>query len=158
MFDSPSEYSLTGFFFDLTDFFNLTASFVVGELAVAQEVIRQIQILDFDRKVRTAGQVKVALFTSAERAMRAAKFFFIFLGLGLFAVLIPVLHFVLVPLFSFAAVGSAVAMTMQKEQVRGCSGECPYCGKATGLKRAAGNGEFRDACEHCLQLVYVTVI
>lgn len=118
--------------------------------------VRAIQLMDFDKKVATAGQLTFLYFTTLERTLRAAKFFAIFLGLAFASVFVPALHFVLVPLFSLAAVACAAVYFLQKQEVAKAQGPCPYCSKPTLLKRANMDLEFRDSCEHCLQLIMVT--
>lgn len=117
-----------------------------------------ISLRDFDNKKTTQGTLTIKYFTLTQRVTRAVKFFVIFFGLALFSALIPVLHFVLVPAFCLAAVGSAGALFMQKDQIDIATGICPYCDKETKLPKAKLAGEFRDTCEHCLQLVVATTV
>jgi hypothetical protein len=160
LFYDPSGPFLTGFFLGARLLFSTQWRKVDGHLkrkTMASKRTQQIQIRDFDGKAQTLGEMTIVSFTPTERWLRATKFFFIFFGLGLFAVLIPVLHFVLVPLMAFSAVISAVLMVLQKDQIQNCSGPCPYCHESTAFKRAVTRGEFRDACEKCHQLVYVSL-
>jgi len=112
-----------------------------------------IFLADFDQKVRVTGRLKVRHFSIRERMTRAAMYFAVLVVLAVASVIIPILHFILVPAFSFAAVASAAMMFLQTEEVTEAKGVCPYCGKETALKRAMIAKEFRDSCEHCLQLI-----
>ena len=114
---------------------------------------RELRLEDFDKKVVTDGALDVWHFNYVERSLRALKFFVIFLVLAVGAVFIPILHFVLVPVFSIAAVGSAAIYFFQVEEVATAKGVCPYCGRVTGLRHATIDAEFRGSCEHCLQLI-----
>lgn len=116
---------------------------------------RSLVLRDFDSKQSTVGSITFRHFTLSERILRAAKFFFLFLVLAFLSVFVPILHFVLVPAFSFAAVGSAMAYFVQTDEVEEASGICPYCKKTTKLSRAKSEGEFRDSCAECLQLIVV---
>lgn len=114
---------------------------------------QNLRMIDFDGKAEHSGQLTIRHLSKTDRTFRALKFFGIFLALAFVSVFIPVLHFVLVPAFSLSAVGSAVMLFLQAEEVAEAKGTCPYCGKETALKRAMIAKEFRDSCEHCLQLI-----
>ncbi|MGE3387275.1 MAG: hypothetical protein AB7K41_11150 [Bdellovibrionales bacterium] len=115
-----------------------------------------INLRKFGDPPTTTGVMEVYQFNSRERVLRATKFFFGFLGLAFVSVLIPVLHFILVPLFSFLAPASALFVFTQLKEVRSANGTCPYCQQTTHLPRAKVTLPFRDSCAHCRQLIEIT--
>ena len=123
---------------------------------MATTTFGELNLADFDAKAVTVGKIQLRHYSTGERIFRAAKFFFLFALLAVASAFIPILHFLLVPLFSFIAVGAAAAMVLQTTEVAEALGPCPYCGQTTVLKRALVQGEFRDSCEHCRQLIMVT--
>jgi hypothetical protein len=114
-----------------------------------------IRLIDFDEKCSTDGCIESYEFSRRERALRAAKFFAVFFALALFSVIIPILHFILVPLFSLAAPATAVLTYLQKQEIEKAEGLCPYCSQSTKLPRAQLILPFTDSCDHCRQVIRV---
>lgn len=100
-------------------------------------------------------QIEVLEFSRSVRAKKTLMWFGIFLGLGGFSALIPVVHFVAVPLFALLALGSLVVVPLNRDQIVKAETQCPYCHKATKLQRPSLKPPFRDSCEHCHQLIYI---
>lgn len=119
---------------------------------------KALELRDFDNRGRTTGTLTIRHFTPGQRAWRAGKLFAIFFALALFSVFIPVLHFVLVPAFCLIATACAMFYAMQDRAVEIAEGICPYCGKTTLLPKAQFEGEFRDSCQQCFQLMVIKPI
>lgn len=114
-----------------------------------------LRIAKFGETPTTAGHLRVRHFNSRERSLRAAKFFFIFVALGIFFILIPVLHFFLVPACAVLAPTSAIIVFLQTEEIVSGQGICPYCAAKTQFERAKLKLPFRDSCTACHQLIQV---
>lgn len=96
-----------------------------------------------------AAQVPVRAYTGGERLLRSAKILALFWGISLLTVLIPVAHFVLVPLFFL--LGPIVAMMVYKKTVSLTGGDvtCPNCHQVFSLNAGPILWPLRRNCEHC---------
>lgn len=91
-------------------------------------------------------------FTFKDRLKRSLKTFFIFLGAAVFSVLIPVLHFFLVPVFlilsvflSYRKFNEILSINLQNLNCPGC--ETKLSASETTLKR--NDSIIRLSCEGC---------
>ena len=93
--------------------------------------------------------LEVAHLAPPERLFRA------FIGLivcwlvaGL-CILVPVLHFFLVPMGALAGIGVFFYKIRQMELRSATKIDCPKCGSKITLKKAAFNWPMRDTCNAC---------
>lgn len=76
---------------------------------------------------RTA-RVEISVLEPLDRLKRAASAFGVGLAAAAFAVLIPIVHFVLVPSALLLGIGIGIRRLGQGKTFRGGAGTCPYCG------------------------------
>jgi hypothetical protein len=97
----------------------------------------------------TTGELKMVVWSKHERMWRAGRALAICWSLALFCVLIPVLHFVLVPFFLL--LGPFVAFALYSDELGqlGGSGICPECKKEFNIVSGKKKFPFDDVCNHC---------
>lgn len=102
---------------------------------------------------RTPGFVYIETFNQAQKTRVAIKKLAIFWGIALVCVLIPVFHFVLVPLFFF--LGFFFAYRGYKSEGQVLSGEttCPHCGTKVIVKKAELAWPITEICQGCARVV-----
>jgi hypothetical protein len=103
-----------------------------------------------DLKSVGSAQLKVTFFAKAARIYRAIKAGLICWLIGVFCILVPILHFVLVPAFFFLG----LFMLMQQWSLRlyledGQTIHCPSCKGELLLKCGAFDWPKREICSHC---------
>ena len=105
----------------------------------------------------TQGEVDLASLSSRERFLRSVKRASIFFGIAVVSVLIPMLHFVLVP--GFLVLGALVfSRTLnEKELVRQASGTCPACHHVVTLEGPISTKKSKEICPHCRQLLKLKI-
>jgi len=93
-----------------------------------------------------------------ELVLRATKKLFTFWGIALLSVLIPVLHFFLVPTFLFLGLFFGFRTLGYKFTIEDGSFVCPECSKNNPIKDLWFGDEARLRCEHCgIQTVITTL-
>ena len=86
----------------------------------------------------------------ADRAKRGLQAFAAFFGLALLSILIPVMHFFLVPLFLFLSVFMGISKYRQNHFVDLTIVHCPKCGKNLNEKKTYFKGELLKVyCYKC---------
>jgi hypothetical protein len=84
------------------------------------------------------------------------KFLGIAWGLGLFCVLIPLVHFVAVPALFIAGIIGFARMSGQDSLILGGEGTCPECGKTFRIAKATNRFPMDELCEHCRTSVSIS--
>ncbi|MEK2690488.1 hypothetical protein [Bdellovibrio sp. GT3] len=102
---------------------------------------------------RTTGYLEINKFNPAEKTRTALKKLALWWGLSLLSVLIPVFHFVLVPLFFF--LGFFFARKGYKSEGQVLSGQttCPHCGTEIKVAKADLNWPMTEICQSCARVV-----
>lgn len=102
---------------------------------------------------RSEGFVYIHHFSPPERMTQALKKLGLFWGIALVSVLIPVFHFVLVPLFLI--LGIFFAHRSYKSEGRILSGEtrCPHCQTEVQVKPAELQWPISEICQNCARVV-----
>jgi hypothetical protein len=108
----------------------------------------QVKIQGSQGKV-TTGNVEHRIWEKKERTLRGIKALGISWGLCLVSVLIPLLHFILVPLFLLAGPFAFFWVTAQEQIILGGKGECPECLLTFDIARSAAKWPISDVCNHC---------
>lgn len=103
----------------------------------------------------TSGTVKIKYWAQSERLARALKYSGMCVLFAVGAVFLPIIHFVLVPLFLLAAPAVGYLFYGQESFVMGGEGKCPACGDAFLVAKCANNFPLRDLCTSCHQTVRV---
>ncbi|MCB0363066.1 MAG: hypothetical protein KDD35_10105 [Bdellovibrionales bacterium] len=88
-------------------------------------------------------------FSNSERIWRALKVLAIGWGIGLFAVIIPMLHFILVPLFVLGGLILSVVTWFERGQVVKGEVSCPNCGSNVYLSLSSERWPRTYRCPSC---------
>lgn len=96
------------------------------------------------------------VFSKKERSQRALIRLFGFWGIAVLSILIPVFHFVLVPLF--VLLGPYIAYKTAQEEVTldPCEIPSPECGGHAAFTKNSGQWPLYNTCPHCLHRIYFT--
>lgn len=99
-------------------------------------------------------ELSVHVFSQKERTRRSLIKLFSWFGIAGVSILIPVFHFILVPLFLLLA--PFLALKSYKEQVRleACSLLCPECRQLAHFAKNTGEWPLHNNCPHCMNRIY----
>lgn len=97
----------------------------------------------------SSGSVELKVWDKKERTTRALKALGFTLGLAVISVLIPILHFILVPTFILASPIVFFWIAGQEQVILGGKGNCPNCHKEFEIARSAVTWPLSDICNHC---------
>lgn len=93
---------------------------------------------------------QIILLSAKERIKRSFKSAVLYFGLSVVSILIPVLHFVLVPLFLGLTVFMGISHFKNNKQVDLSDVNCPVCGKKLKESTVYFHGEsVRLYCYEC---------
>ncbi len=112
------------------------------------QVTISVKITSFREKV-SQGEVEQKIWDKRERTMRGLKALGVSWGLAVFAVVIPILHFVLVPLLLVIGPFAFYYVAGQKEIILGGKGLCPECEREFEIVRSTAKWPLSDLCNHC---------
>jgi hypothetical protein len=101
-----------------------------------------------DKRV-SEGEIRVQFWDKRERTFRALKFGGLCWVVALISVVLPLVHFVLVPGFLIAGPVVAYILYGQESVVLGGQGTCPYCSAALPIVRTAFRFPISDLCAQC---------
>ncbi len=118
----------------------------------AERVEVDVQGLD-DNSV--LGEVYIEYFSRQKRLCRAGKTLAIFWGVAVACVFIPMLHFVLVPLFFILGLVLGLKTFRQTSIVLGGRSPCPRCHKELAIVRSPDQWPLRDLCSSCHNAVRI---
>ena len=102
-----------------------------------------------DAGLEVNGELPTRHLHLPERLINGAKFLGLFWLIGLFCVLIPVMHFFLVPLAAIAGIVMFFVKFSQREVRQSGSIKCPKCGQVITLKGGTFNWPLTDSCPNC---------
>lgn len=97
----------------------------------------------------SGGTARVRALRLAERGKNALRRLGLFWGLGLLCVLLPLVHFVLVPLFLLLGLYFALATASVERFVVSGSVSCPECRKPFLLTPAPEHWPLEQLCAGC---------
>ncbi len=98
---------------------------------------------------RAAGEVRFQSWDRRARLGRAALAWAAFWGVALVSVVIPVLHFLLVPGFLIAGPIAAFRRWRQQSGILGGEGKCPKCGVRMFIEAHPDEWPLFDICGAC---------
>ncbi|MFS4457971.1 hypothetical protein [Bdellovibrio sp. HCB2-146] len=104
----------------------------------------------------TEGFLEVHLFSPREKLQQSLKKLALFWAIALVSVLIPVFHFVLVPLFFFLGIFFAYRSSKSDGQVLGGRSTCPHCQKEVAIKRAELQWPLSEICQNCTRVLRIS--
>lgn len=104
---------------------------------------------------RTEGFVEVQVFHQPDRMKAALKKLALFWTISFFSILIPVFHFVSVPLFFF--LGIFFARRSYKSEGRVLSGktQCPHCQAEVTINPAELFWPVSEICQSCARVLRI---
>ncbi len=97
----------------------------------------------------TNGQVKLITWDKNERVWRASKALMICWFLAVGGILIPILHFVIVPFFLLLGPLLFFVLYSESKGQLGGKGICPECKKEFDIEPGKKTFPFDDVCNHC---------
>jgi hypothetical protein len=118
---------------------------------------RKVDVLFVDAtgEKRSAGRVTQIFWDQKERMKRALKAGGIFFGLAIVCIFLPLVHFVLVPLFLLATPLVATYIYGQTQIIVGGEGVCPECQAPFEVAGTSRDLPLDDLCGKCHKTVKV---
>jgi hypothetical protein len=98
------------------------------------------------------------IFSQQERTKRSLLRLFSFWGVAIAAILIPVFHFVLVPLFFLLAPFLALKTYQEKVVLEACEVPCPECHQLAQFSKNSGQWPLHNNCPHCMNRIYFNTV
>ena len=98
---------------------------------------------------KTYGHAFRREFSKSERAQRTLKVGGILFGVTLLTAFIPVLHFVLVPLFLILSLVFGLNAWTEKAEIQSAEAPCPSCAEPTRLGTQAEGWPKTQRCPKC---------
>lgn len=98
---------------------------------------------------RTEGFAERVDLSRGERALRATKMFGIFIAIAFLCVFIPILHFILPPLFILAACVFGATTWLEESMVTAGEIDCPNCAHHIVLTPGAESWPREERCPSC---------
>lgn len=99
------------------------------------------------------GVVYIKWFAPPEKMSQALKKLALFWGIALVSVLIPVFHFVSVPLFFGLGIFFALRSYKSEGKVLSGSVQCPHCLHEVKVKPAELQWPISEICQNCARVV-----
>jgi hypothetical protein len=97
----------------------------------------------------STGTVELKVWDKKERTTRALKALGMTWGLAIISILIPILHFILVPTLILAGPIVFSWIAGQERVILGGKGTCPECNKEFEIVRSPAKWPLSDICNHC---------
>jgi len=101
------------------------------------------------------GVLEVHYFNSGERMMNALKKLALFWVLAILSILVPVLHFVLVPLFFFLGIFFFYRSYKSEGKVLAGTVSCPHCNTVMILNPTELHWPVSEICQNCARVVRI---
>jgi DNA-directed RNA polymerase subunit RPC12/RpoP len=98
----------------------------------------------------------VEICNQRELVVQAIKKLGLFWGIGIVCILIPVMHFFLVPTFLILGVVLAARTLKFKHRMKAATYDCPECKKKNIIKELWFKDDEHIRCEHCSVQLFVT--
>ena len=104
---------------------------------------------------RSEGFVEVQMFHQSDRMKLMLKKLAMFWALAIFSILIPVFHFVLVPLFFFLGIYCAYRSSKSEGVVLSGKTSCPHCQSEVIIKKAELQWPLSEICQNCARVLRI---
>lgn len=104
---------------------------------------------------RSEGYVEVELFHSSDRTKLILKKLAMFWGISILSILIPVFHFVTVPLFFFLGIFFAYRSSKSEGRVLSGKTHCPHCQSEVLVKEAELQWPLSEICQSCARVLRI---
>lgn len=103
------------------------------------------------------GTAEIRSFSPREILQKSIKQLAMFWGLAIVSVLLPVVHFVLVPLFFFMGAYLAIRARKVKQEILSGSVNCPQCKQPVTIKKSPFLDEHTEICQNCTSVVKISL-
>lgn len=104
------------------------------------------------------GTAQIRVYSPREVLTKSLKTLGLFWGLALLSVLLPVVHFVSVPvLFGLGIYMTLRTRKLRKEIISG-SIHCPHCRQAVEIRKAPLFDELTEICQNCASVVRISEV
>lgn len=101
------------------------------------------------------GEAQVEQISLGQRIGKALLCLFVGLVVTAFSILVPLLHFILVPVFLMFTIVATIMAGASGERITSAYGNCPGCSKQFQIHARAPRFPFQDVCDHCHRAVTV---
>jgi hypothetical protein len=105
----------------------------------------------------TQGEITLVNNSPSERLAKALKIFFYSILATVISIFIPILHFVLVPLFLLISIAIPLFIYYKKSYIKGGTGTCPNCYADIKIKPTSNNFPIHEICTGCNQYVNIWI-
>lgn len=102
------------------------------------------------------GTADIRSFSPREVLTKSLQKLGMFWGLALFSILLPVVHFVLTPLFFILGIYLAVRARKFRHEILSGSINCPHCKAPVTIGKAAFFEEHTEICQNCASVVRIS--
>lgn len=103
------------------------------------------------------GLAEIRNFSPGEILQKSIKQLVMFWGLAIVSVLLPVVHFILVPLFFVMGAYLAVRARKFKQEIISGSVNCPQCKQPVTIKKSPFLEEHTEICQNCTSVVKISL-
>jgi hypothetical protein len=103
----------------------------------------------------TNGILEIHYFNSGERMINALKKLALYWVISIFSILIPVAHFILVPLFFFLGIFFFYRSYKSQGKVLAGSVPCPHCQKVLTLGPQELQWPVSEICQSCARAIRI---
>lgn len=97
----------------------------------------------------STGTVQIITWSKQERTRRGLKMLGWCWGVGLFCIILPLIHFVAVPALFFAGIFMFFRQANEETLVLGGTGNCPECKKTFKISRGKDQFPMAEVCDDC---------
>lgn len=122
---------------------------------MAADTALSVRVTGTNNKQSRTGELRVRHFDQGTRTRRALKALAFCWGMACVTVLLPIVHFVLVPGFLIAGPVVAYLRFNQQSMSLGGSSPCPYCDDTLEIEKGKLSWPLEDSCGKCRKPVTI---
>ena len=115
-----------------------------------------IPVVSAIREKRASGEAMLERWSARQRFWRAARMFAVMVLLTVASALVPILHFVLVPLFVILTLVLPSVAYAKSQRIRGGIAMCPECHHHFPLMAGVSRLPFQDHCTACQRTLTIS--
>ena len=102
------------------------------------------------------GEAEVQTISSDKLFLKALARLTICWCIAIVCILIPILHFILVPAFFFLGIYLAVRTTKLKNEIVSGTIRCPHCSQIVNLPKSAASWPHTEICQNCSPMLKIS--
>ncbi|MFV3409191.1 hypothetical protein ACNH6C_11320 [Bdellovibrio bacteriovorus] len=103
------------------------------------------------------GTADIRSYSPREVLIKSLQKLGMFWGLAIFSILLPVVHFVLTPLFFILGIYLSVRARKFRHEILSGSIHCPHCKTPVTIGKAAFFEEHTEICQNCASVVRISI-